>query len=152
MLNRVLFFVLSTALVGCAQVATRSSSMNSPDAVVPEIAMQFSACNLDALMENYADGIEFVSPSTPKPIVGRSEARTYFSGACQGQLRPIMHVETQRVRVLSAESAVVTGSYSFGRTDRPNDKPWPAFFVITLKKTDGRWLINTQATFAIPEG
>ena len=63
-----------------------------------------------------------------------------------------MRVEAQHVRMLSAESAVVTGTYSFGRTDRPNDKPWPAFFVITLNQHGGRWLINTQATFPIPEG
>jgi uncharacterized protein (TIGR02246 family) len=152
MRNRVCCFLISTALVACAQIPARTSNSSSPDSVVPEIAKQFSACNLDALMENYSANIEFVSPSTPKPLVGRSEARNYFSGACQGQFRPVMRVETQRVRVLSNEAAVVTGTYSFGRTDRPNEKPWPAYFVITLKQADGRWLIDTQATFPIPEG
>ena len=54
--------------------------------------------------------------------------------------------------MLSPESAVITGSYSFGRTDHPNEKPWPAYFVITLNRELGRWLIKTQATFPIPEG
>lgn len=150
--NRVWYYLISTALVACAQIPARPSDTKLPDSVVPEIARQFSACNLDALMENYSADIEFVSPSTPKPLVGRPEARNYFSGACQGPFRPIMRVETQRVRVLSDGSAVVTGTYSFGRTDRPGDKPWPAFFVITLRQADGRWLISTQATFPIPEG
>jgi ketosteroid isomerase-like protein len=150
MRNCAWYFLISTGLVACAQVPSRPSNTNSPDSVVPEIAMQFSACNLDALMENYSANIEFVSPSTPKPLVGQSEARHYFSGACQGQFRPVMRVETQRVRMLSKDSAVVTGAYSFGRTDRPDDNPWSAFFVVTLKQVDGRWLINTQATFPIP--
>jgi hypothetical protein len=150
--NTLSCFVFSSALVGCAQISERPSNTNSADSVVPEIAKQFSACNLDALMENYSVNVEFVSPSTPKPLVGHSETRGYFSVACQGQVRPIMRVESQRVRALSTESAVVTGTYSFGRTDRLNDKPWPALFVITLKQTGGRWLINTQATFPIPEG
>ena len=67
-------------------------------------------------------------------------------------MRPVMRVEAQRVQMLSSESAVITGTYSFGRTDRPRDKPWSAFFVITLRQGGGRWLINTQATFPIPEG
>jgi hypothetical protein len=62
-----------------------------------------------------------------------------------------MKVEEQRVRRLGSQAAVVTGTYSFGRTDRPQDKPWPAFFVITLTKFNGQWLIETQATFPIPE-
>jgi hypothetical protein len=62
-----------------------------------------------------------------------------------------MKVENQRVKVLSATSVVITGTYSFGRTDRPNDKPWPAFFVITATAEGSEWLINSQATFPIPE-
>jgi len=62
-----------------------------------------------------------------------------------------MKVETQRVRMLSSDSAVVTGAYSFGRTDRPNARPWPAYFVITLARSDGQWFVSTQATLAVPE-
>jgi len=150
--NRVCLLVLSASLTGCAAVSTGSVATPVPEAVVPEIAKQFSACNLDALVENYSSSIEFVSPSTPKPLVGHPAIRQYFAGACTGQFRPVMRVEVQRVHMLSPESAVITGSYSFGRTDRPSEKPWPAFFVITLKRELGRWLINTQATFPVPEG
>jgi uncharacterized protein (TIGR02246 family) len=120
------------------------------DSIVPEIAKQFGACNLDALLANYSVNAEFVSPSTPKPLVGRSELAEHFAGACRGEARAVMKVEAQRVRMLSPESAVITGTYSFGRTDRPNDKPWPAFFVITAQQSEGKWLVNTQATFPIP--
>lgn len=119
---------------------------------MPEIARQFSDCKLDALVQNYSSSVEFVSPSTPEPLVGHAAIRHYFSGACAGQSRPVMRVRAQRVHMLSEGSAVITGSYSFGRTDRPNEQPWPAFFVITLKRELGRWLIHTQATFPIPEG
>jgi ketosteroid isomerase-like protein len=148
----VCLLILSASLAGCAAIATAPVATPVPEAIVPEIAKQFSACKLDALVENYSSSIEFVSPSTPKPLFGHSAIRQYFSGACTGQSRPVMRVEAQRVQVLSPESAVITGSYSFGRTDRPNEKPWPAFFVITLKREMGRWLINTQATFPVPEG
>ena len=151
MRNSVWLFVFSTAIIGCAEVSTRPASSTSADSVVPEIANQFSACNLDALLANYSTTIEYVSPSTPKPLVGRSELREHFSGACRGEVRAVMQVEAQRVRMLSSGSAVITGIYSFGRTDRPSDKPWPAFFVITLQQSEGRWLVNTQATFPIPE-
>ena len=151
MRKRVWLFALSAALIGCAEVSTRPANSNSADFVVPEIAKQFSACNLDALLVNYSTTIEYVSPSTPKPIVGRSELREHFSGACRGQIRAVMQVEAQRVRMLSPESAVITGTYSFGRTDRPSESPWRAFFVITLQQSEGRWLVTTQATFSGPE-
>jgi ketosteroid isomerase-like protein len=149
---RVWLLFLSASLAGCGAMTPAPATAQLPEAVVPEIAKQFSACNLDALVENYSSSIEFVSPSTPEPLVGHSAIREYFAGACKGQFRPVMRVEAQRGQMLSPESAVITGSYSFGRTDHPNEKPWPAFFVITLKRELGRWLINTQATFPIPEG
>jgi ketosteroid isomerase-like protein len=148
--NIVATVLMATALLGCAQAPTRQGLAILPEAVVPDIARQFSACNLDALLANYSPAIEFVSPSTPTPIVGHVALRAHFAGACSGSVRPIMKVEAQRARMLSPEAAVVTGTYSFGRTDRPNDKPWPAFFVITLAREDERWLVNTQATFAVP--
>lgn len=141
--------LVTTALVGCAGISPYPVSAVTPEAVVPEIARQFSACNLDALMANYSTTIEYVSPSTPEPILGRPALREHFSGACRGQVRAIMQVDAQRVRTLSPQSAVVTGTYSFGRTDRPNDKPWAAHFVITLRQVEGRWLVDTQATFPI---
>ena len=142
--------VFSAALIGCAQVSAPPASTRSAEAIVPEIAKQFGACNLDALLANYSINAEFVSPSTPKPLVGRSELAEHFAGACRGDVRAVMKVEAQRVRMLSPDSVVITGTYSFGRTDRPEDKPKPAFFVITAQQSDGRWLVNTQATFPIP--
>ncbi len=151
MRNIACMFVLLAAVVGCAEVPRHPIFAIPLESVVSEVAQQFSACNLDALMENYSPTVEFVSPSTPKPIVGRPMLKDHFSGACQAQVRPVMLVEAQRVQLLSSESAVVTGTYSFGRTDRPTDKPWSASFVITLKQSGARWLIITQATFPIPQ-
>ena len=146
------FFVLAALLAGCAQQPPgKLAASSTPETVVPRIAELFSHCELDALVVRYAATIEFVSPSTPKPLSGRDAIRGYFAGACKGTVRPIMKVETQRVKTLSPGSVVVTGTYSFGRTDRPTDKPWPAFFVITATAEDGDWLINSQATFPIPE-
>ncbi|WP_088282640.1 DUF4440 domain-containing protein [Ideonella sp. A 288] len=150
--KRLGLFVLAASLAGCAGMSTHPPGMPAPEAVVPEIARQFSACDLDTLVGHYSPAIEFISPSTPQPLVGHTAIRRYFSGACQGRFRPVMRVEAQQVRLLSADAAVVTGRYSFGRTDRPDDTPWPAFFVITLRRDQGVWRIETQATFAIPEG
>jgi ketosteroid isomerase-like protein len=152
MLKNIRLCALTVASAGCAQLPLSNPIADSPESVVPAIAAHFSACNLDTLVAHYAPTIEFTSPSTLKPLVGRAEVGKHFSGACTHAVRPIMKVETQRVRMLSATSAVVTGTYSFGRTDQPAAKPWPAFFVITLVLTEGRWLINTQATFPVPEG
>jgi hypothetical protein len=100
-----------------------------PDQVVPRIAAQFSTCNIDELLANYLPEVEFVSPGTPRPLFGIAAIRSYFQEACPGSSLPVMQVEVQRVRLLSREAAVVTGSYSFGRSDKPDTKPWPAFFV-----------------------
>lgn len=140
---------LCVVLAGCAGHSTGPAGMAPVESVVPQIARFFSACDLDGLMAHYSTTVEYVSPSTPKPIVGRAELREHFSGACRGPVRAVMRVEAQRVRMLSPESAVVTGTYSFARTDRPNDKPWTASFVITLQQGEGRWLIGTQATFPV---
>ena len=102
-------------------------------------------------MTAYAPSIEFVSPSTPKPIVGREAVRAHLAGACAATFRPVMRVEVQRVRMLSPESAVITGTYTIGRSDRPNDKPWPAFFVVTAQSIEGRWLATTQASIPVPQ-
>lgn len=143
--------LLSAFLAGCALQSSGNKALGNPDSVVPRIAELFSRCELDALVGRYVTAIEFVSPSTPKPLFGRESIQGYFAGACKGTMRPIMKVENQRVKVLSATSVLITGTYSFGRTDRPNDKPWPAFFVITATAEGSEWLINSQATFPIPE-
>ncbi len=145
-------FVLAALLAGCAQqAAVKSAASSTPETVVPRIAALFSNCELDALVARYAATVEFVSPNTPQPLFGREAIQGYFAGACKGTVRPIMKVEAQRVKTLSPGSVVVTGTYSFGRTDRPTEKPWPAFFVITATAEGGDWLINSQATFPIPE-
>ena len=138
-------------LTGCVQAPLRHASQTGLEAVVPSIASQFSACNLDSLMSNYAANIEFVSPSTPKPLVGLQAVRDHFAGACMANFRPVMKVEGQRVRMLSSESAVVTGAYTIGRSDHPSEKPWSAFFVVTVQRIEGRWLVSTQATVPTPE-
>ena len=143
--------VLATAMLsGCVHAPVQQPAPAVIESVVPDIAARFSACNIDSLVASYSSNSEFVSPSTPTPIVGRAALRDHFAGACSGSVRPIMKVENQRVRLLSSDAAVVTGTYSFGRSDRPDAKPWPALFVITLARTDGRWLVSTQATFAVP--
>ena len=144
-------FVLSTALGGCANTKVTAAVGESPDQVVLRIAAKFSACDIEGLLVNYSTEVEFVSPGTPKPLLGLAAIRGYFQEACPGGSRPVMQVEAQRVRLLSREAAVVTGTYSFGRSDKPAEKPWPAFFVITLRQSEGTWKIASQATFSIPE-
>jgi uncharacterized protein (TIGR02246 family) len=143
--------ILSTLLSGCANTLLTSAANGGPDQVVPRIAAQFSTCNIDDLLTNYLPDVEFVSPGTPRPLLGTAAIKGYFQEACPGNSLPVMQVEVQRVRLLAREAAVVTGTYSFGRSDKPSEKPWPAFFVITLKQLDGTWKISSQATFPIPD-
>ena len=142
--------LLASFQFGCAQMPADFGNGKSAEAVVPEIARSFSACELDALLKNYAPNAEFVSPSTPTPLVGQNALREHFAGACNGPVRPIMKVEAQRVRMLSPESAVVTGRYSFGRSDRPGDKPWRAYFVVGLVRASTGWLVVSQETMPMP--
>lgn len=143
-------FLITGLLLGCGQAPLQSAGLATPESVVSQVAQRFSDCALDALLTHYSADAEFVSPSTPTPLLGSTALRQHFAGACQGTVRAIMRVDAQRVQMLSADAAVVTGRYSFGRSDRPNDKPWPALFVITLKREAGRWLVQTQATMAVP--
>lgn len=143
--------LLAAALQGCAQAPPQSGTPATLDALVPAIASHFSACNLGSLMTAYAPSIEFVSPSTPQPIVGLQAVREHLAGACAGAFRPVMRVEVQRARMLSSESAVITGTYTIGRSDRPNEKPWRAFFVVTAQRIEGRWLATTQASIPAPQ-
>lgn len=143
--------VLGATLAGCAQVQLPAASQPDLEAVVPAIATQFSACNLDTLMASYAPGVEFISPTTPQPVVGLKDLREHLAGACTAGFRPVMAVVSQRVRMLSPGSAVVTGRYTIGRSDRPGDQPWPAFFVVTVQRIDGRWLVTTQGTVPVGE-
>jgi ketosteroid isomerase-like protein len=146
-----LVVVLSAALVAaCANPNVRPPSLG-PSTVVPGIAAAFSACDMQTLLAHYDATVEFVSPNTPEPLVGRQAIEAYFLASCKGASRPLMKVEAQRVRLLSEHSAVVTGTYSFGNSAKPNEMPWSAFFVITLRKVQGSWFIQSQATFPIPE-
>lgn len=58
--------------------------------------------------------MELVSPSKPKPLLGRAEVR----GARTGSLRPVMKVEAQHVKVLSAGAVVISGTCSFNPVHR----------------------------------
>ena len=143
--------LLAAALQGCAQVPTDLATPPTVEAVVPGIASQFSACDLDSLMFAYAPNIEFMSPSTPEPLVGLHAVREHLAGACASIFRPVMKVQAQRVRMLSSRAAVITGTYTIGRTDRPDEKAWPAFFVVTVQSVEGRWLVTTQASIPVPQ-
>ena len=145
------FALLTAALQGCTQTPLLQASPVALQNIVHEIASAFSACDLDLLMHSYSPSVEFISPSTPNAIVGLQAVRDHLAGAFTASFRPIMKVGEQRVRMLSPESAVITGTYTIGRTDQPNDKSWPAFFVFTLQRTDQRWLVNTQASVPMPQ-
>jgi hypothetical protein len=93
---------------------------------------------------------DFGNGKSAEAVVPEIALREHFAGACNGPVRPIMKVEAQRVRVLSPDSAVVTGTYSFGRTDRPGDKPWRAFFVVALVRGSTGWLVVSQETVPMP--
>ena len=136
---------------GCSVPGPQQPDPASLEAVVPAIATRFSACDLDSLMTLYTPSIEFFAPDLEAPVVGLQALRSHLAGACSSNFRPVMKIDGQKVRMLSQDSAVVTGLYAIGRSDRPRDKLWLAYFVVTLQKSNGQWLASTQATVQRPQ-
>jgi uncharacterized protein (TIGR02246 family) len=151
MTMRSVLIVLSAfgCLAACS-LAPTSAEPETVSSVVPALADAFSGCNLDKVASLYSADAEFIAPDTPKPIIGRDAVMKHLAGACTSTYKPIMKVIEQRIYRLGSDGAVVSGTYTFGRTDRANDAPWTASFVITLVRTGGAWLIQSQATFARP--
>lgn len=145
MRTRLTLLASVSVLTACATPSPAPSSTDAA-AVLPSLAAAFSACDLPALMLIYSPAVEFVAPDTPKPITGRPNLQTHLQGACTQSFRPVMTIVEQRVRLLSPNAALVSGTYSIGRSDRPADKPWSAYFVATLSQVSGRWQVESQAT------
>lgn len=151
MRSTVALALISLAAQGCSVPGPQPPDPAAPEAVVPAIAARFSACDLDALMTLYTPGIEFFAPDLDAPVVGLQALRAHLGGACSSNFRPVMKIDAQKVRMQSQDSAVVTGTYTIGRSDRPLDKPWLAYFVVTLQQSNGKWLASTQATVPRPQ-
>lgn len=130
---------------GCASLQS-DPSRDQAEAVLPNLAAAFSACDMRSLMSLYSPGVEFISPSIPQPIVGKAALQSHLEGACTGAVLPVMKIQEQRVRSLAPGSMLVTGTYSIGRSDRPTERPWSAYFVATLSRVAGQWLVVSQAT------
>jgi ketosteroid isomerase-like protein len=147
-------------LLNCIALATISlaacnsigpgKDLDSAKNTVTALAAAFSACNLEKVAALYSETAEFLAPDTPRPVIGRGAVTKHLSGACTATYQPIMRVVEQRAYLLGRDGAVVSGTYTIGRTDRPNDAPWSASFVITLVSSSGGWLIQSQATFPGP--
>lgn len=133
-------------LAGCSSAAPRPG-LQGAESTVSALALAFSACDFQRVESLYAPTAEFQAPDTPKPVIGRAAVMKHLAGACTAAYRPVMKVLDQRSYALGPEGAVVSGTYTIGRTDRPNDAPWSASFVITLVNSSGTWLIQSQATF-----
>lgn len=141
---------LSTVLLAACETTAPTANLNGARGMVSALAVAFSACDLDKVASLYAETAEFLAPDTPKPIIGRAAVTKHLSGACTSTYKPMMRVLEQRAYPLGRDGAVVSGSYSIGRTDKPNEAPWSASFVITLAASNGGWLIQSQATFPGP--
>ena len=136
-------------LAACS-LAPASTERGTISGVVRALADAFSACNLDQVASLYSPSAEFIAPDTPKPITGRDAVMKHLAGACTSTYKPIMKVIEQRVYRLGSDGAVISGTYTIGRTDRATDAPWTGSFVITLVRSGEAWLIQSQATFAQP--
>ncbi|MCA0176330.1 MAG: nuclear transport factor 2 family protein [Proteobacteria bacterium] len=145
MRTRLPLLASASVLAACVTTSPGPASADAA-AVLPSLAAAFSACDMPTLMLIYSPAVEFVAPDTPKPITGRPNLQAHLQGACTQSFRPVMKIVEQRVRLLSPTAALVLGTYSIGRSDRPADKPWSAYFVVTLSQVSGRWQVESQAT------
>ena len=146
-MRRFLSIGISTMFLAACDTAAPTANLDDARGTVSALSDAFSACDLEKVASLYAVDAEFLAPDTPKPVIGRSAVAKHLSGACTSTYKPIMRVLEQRVYPLGREGVVVSGSYSIGRTDKPNEAPWSASFVIALVRANGRWLIQSQATF-----
>jgi ketosteroid isomerase-like protein len=147
---RPLTCLLTLVLLAACGSITPGQNLERARIMVPALAAAFSACEMEKIAPLYSETAEFLAPDTPRPVIGRGAVTKHLSGACTASYKPIMKVLEQRTYPLGKEGAAVTGTYSFGRTDRPNDAPWVASFVITLVSSNGAWQIQSQATFPGP--
>jgi ketosteroid isomerase-like protein len=143
------FSIAQVFLAACGPVPP-SSSLEGARSAVPALATAFSACDLEKVASMYSETAEFLAPDTPRPVIGRNAVAKHLSGACTATYKPIMKVLNQRAYALGRDGAVVSGTYSIGRTDRASDAPWVAAFVVTLVSSSSGWLIQSQATFPGP--
>jgi uncharacterized protein (TIGR02246 family) len=141
---------LASVLLASCEAMAPTPNLEGARETVSALAAAFSACDMSKVASLYSESAEFLAPDTPKPVVGRKAVATHLSGACASTYKPVMKVLEQRVHPLGREGAVISGSYSIGRTDKPNEAPWSASFVITLVRANGGWLIQSQATFPGP--
>ncbi|MEE4361205.1 MAG: SgcJ/EcaC family oxidoreductase [Pseudomonadales bacterium] len=146
---------LTLVALSAAVLAACAPSDPGPDQeaalrVVPTLAAAFGACDPDRVASLYAETAEFLAPDTPGALIGREAIANHLAGACTATYRPIMTVLEQRAHRLGRDGAVITGTYSIGRSDLPDEAPWSAAFVITLAGSADGWRIQTQAS--IPTG
>ena len=140
------FAVSVAVLAGCSSAGPRPN-LQPAESAVSALALAFSAFDFQRIELLYTPTAEFQAPDTPEPVIGRAAVVKHLAGACTATYRPVMNVLEQRSYALGPEGAVVSGTYTIGRTDRPADAPWSASFVITLVSSSGTWLIQSQATF-----
>ncbi len=141
---------LCTILLAACETTAPTAKLDDARGIVSALAVAFSTCDLDKVASLYSETAEFLAPDTPKPVIGRAAVTKHLSGACTSRYKPMMRVLEQRAYLLGRDGAVISGSYSIGRTDKPNEAPWSASFVITLVSSNGGWLIQSQATFPAP--
>ncbi len=75
--------------------------------------------------------------------------REYFKAMPE---RPLARVSLgeQRIRVLGADVAMNTGYYTFTNVRAGQTESSPARFSFTYRKQDGRWLIVSHHSSAVP--
>jgi len=149
-MRRFLSIGISAVLLVACKTTAPTANIAGARGIVPALAIAFSACDLDKVASLYSDTAEFLAPDTPVPVIGRAAVTQHLSGACTLTYKPVMRVLEQRVYPLGREGAVASGSYSIGRTDKRDEAPWSASFVIALVYSNGTWLIQSQATFPGP--
>lgn len=143
------FLVVSlgaVALLSACGTSAPSLQSHGPVATLTALAAAFSACDIHKTMTMYAQDVEFAAPDLPQAIQGKANLERHLKGACSGAFTPVMKVIEHRSTTLAPGAVLVTGTYTIGRSDRPNERPWSSYFVATLSNQSGQWLVQSQAS------
>jgi uncharacterized protein (TIGR02246 family) len=104
--------------------------------------------NARAVAAGYADDADIVRPNQP-PVTGRAAIETFYEQMFAGPLKGVAKtMRVDRVRFVSAEVAVVDGSYTLDRQEPALHAKGAS--VTVLAKRDGRWVTVVSRSYRLP--
>jgi uncharacterized protein (TIGR02246 family) len=137
----VLTLISALALTARASIAGPAEDAN---AALDRFSAAYSANDIDALVQLYAQNAVLLGTNSPIISEGRDAVRAYFTNLKLAGSGNKNQIQDRRTIVVNDNAVVVTGFYEFTRMSEGKPVPGPARFTVLLTKVDGQWLIRHQ--------